>query len=218
MKPSLLLALALSLPTAGSATAAGEARDDPAQWMKDAIARDWKASANPRSGDLELASPIYPMRFNQGCVIHRLTFLADDGRPALDHLVATDNYFAFAVGEACATADPAHFFEIHAGSDTFGVMDFARRLKAGPQPGRDSLSRDARARLPACFLPDAMRSTRITRASSRRVGGAQREEFMVVLACDGLKDGEEIYATGSYRDDAVHWEIGSLVRVDAVGP
>ncbi len=115
MKPSLLLALALSIPAAWAAAAADTAQDDPAAWIKSAIERDWVASVNPNSGDVEVRSPIYPMRFSQGCVIHRLFFLPINGRPALDGMVAVDNYYAFAADQACATVDPAHFFEIHAG-------------------------------------------------------------------------------------------------------
>ena len=145
----------------------------------------------------------------------RLTFLGESQQPALDHLVVETDYYAFASGEACASVDPEHFFEISRGSDESGVMNFAQRLKAGPQAVGHTLSSEAAARVPGCFRPEAMRTTRIARAFSRRAGGERREEFTVVLACDELKEGEEIYALGSYKKgETVRWEIRSLIQVD----
>jgi hypothetical protein len=217
MKPSLLLALALSLPAACAASSA-KAQDDPAARIKTAIERDWTSSVDPSSGDVVVTSPIYAMQFNQGCVIHQLFFLNSDGRPSLARMVAADRYFAFASGDACATVDQALFFGIEPGNDVFGLMDFARRLQGGPRMDRDTLSKDALAHVPGCFLPDAMRSTRIARATSRRVGGARREEYTVVLACDALQDGKEIYAIGSHQNDAVTWDIRALTWQDVGSP
>jgi hypothetical protein len=218
MKPSLLLALALSFPTACAAASPNQEHDDPAARIKTAIERDWTASVNASSGDVVVTSPIYAMPFNQGCVIHQLFFLNSGGRPSLARMVAADRYFVFASGEACAAVDQTLFFEIEPGNDVFGLLDFARRLQGGPRMDRDTLSKDALALVPGCFLPEAMRTTRIARATSYRVSGARREEYKVVLACDALQDGKEIYAIGSYQKDAVTWDIRALTWQDAVSP
>lgn len=214
---ALLLSLPLSIPAMPADDVPGMDKGDAAAMAKAAIAHDWTATVLPGGRDVELRSPIYPMAFGQGCVIHRLYFLGDLAGPSMAQLVTDDLYHAFATGDACATVPPAHFFGIEPGNDVAGLLDLARRLAAGPQPGRDTLTRAAQARVPACFTPDARATTRITRAVSHREGGG--EVFTVALACDHLRDGEEIHARGTRNSDRVRWDIGSLTTVErADGP
>ena len=196
-----------------TAAHAGPAGDDPAALVKQAIERDWTAQRNDAGGYTALTSPIYPMPFGQGCVLHQLYFLDDLAGPSMGRMVAEDRYYAFATGEACQAIDPARFFGIEPGNDVSGLLDLAVRLKAGPQAGRDTLSRDAQARVPACFTPEAVAGTKVIRATSHRVGGVRGEAYRVVLACGSLRDGEEIHASGSRKDASVHWDIGSLTTV-----
>lgn len=210
MTARLLFALALCLPFG---VRAGDVPTDPAKMVRQAIQRDWSVRDERTGGYVVVTSPIYPMAFGRGCILHKLFFLDGPEGPSMARMVAEDRYYTFAGGEACAAIEPARFFGIEPGNDVEGLLDLAGRIKAGPQAGRDSFGRDAQARVAACFTPEAMASTRVTRAVSRRVGGVRGEEYRVALECASLRDGEELHATSSRKDASVHWDIGTLTTV-----
>lgn len=211
MKTSLLLSLLVLLPAAVRAAPPIDAQGDPAAWVKSAIDRDWVARAGD-FGSVVVSSPIYAMPFGQGCVIHEIAFLSDGGRPSLGQMVAADRYFVFAAGDACASADPTHFFGIEPGNDVFGLLDFARRLKSGPKAGRDRVSDGAFAKMSQCFTPEAMRTTRVMRAHSWRPEGGRRDQYQVTLSCKALENEGDLIAIGARGQDAIAWKVGTLIH------
>jgi hypothetical protein len=215
-----LLALLLSLPAVAGVAPLVHAQDDPASWVKSAIERDWVARDDPDSASIVVASPSYAMRFDQGCVIHRLFFPTTDGRPSLGHMVADDMYFVFASGDACASVDPRHFFSIEPANDVFSLLEFAGRLKGGPRSGRDRVLDGALERVSQCFAPDAMDTTRIVRAHSWREKGSRRDRYQVTLFCEALESQGDVVAIGSREQDAILWQVTTLdhVVVDQIAP
>lgn len=217
---TLLLPLLLTLPVPSIAAAPPGEHDNPAVRLKSAIDRDWVA----RSGDfgsVVLTSPSYAMPFNQGCVIHELSFLSAGGRPSLGDMVANDLYFVFASGDACASVNPALFFSIEPANDVFALLDFAKHLKSGPRPGKDRIPDGELARLSQCFAPEEMVTTRIVRAHSWKQEGIGRDDrYQVTLNCKALEDQGEIVALGARGLDAVAWELRSWgqVGVDLAAP
>lgn len=200
MKPLLLL---LSLSTS---TLAAAAEDTPATRIKAAIDRDWIARGD--SGGVEVTSPSYPLPYKQGCVIHSLYFPTVATGPMPGHMVSQDRYFAFAAEDACATADPAQFFGIEPGNDTFALLDFAKRLKGGPRAGKDKISEADRARIAPCFAPETMAGTRIVRTHSWRESGTGRDDrYQVTLRCKALEDNGEIVALGVRGQETVTWAL-----------
>ena len=176
----------------------------PAAQIKAAIERDWIARGD--SGGVEVTSPSYPLPYKQGCVIHSLYFPTVATGPMPGHMVSQDRYFVFAAEEACATADPAQFFGIEPGNDTFALLDFAKRLKDGPRAGKDKISEADRARIAPCFTPEAMAGTRIVRAHSWRESGTGRDDrYQVTLRCTAQEDNGEIVALGIRGQEAVTW-------------
>lgn len=214
--PLILLFLALSLsPT----TKAADSNDTPAARIKAAIDRDWIARGD--SGGVEVTSPSYPLPYKQGCVIHSLYFPTVATGPMPGHMVSQDRYFVFAAEDACATADPAQFFGIEPGNDTFALLDFAKRLKDGPRAGKDKISDADRARIAPCFTPEAMAGTRIVRAHSWRESGTGRDDrYQVTLRCTAQEDNGEIVALGVRGQEAVTWAFKPWgeITVDQPGP
>lgn len=185
-------------------TVAADANDTPAAQIKAAIERDWVARGD--SGGVEVSSPSYPMPYKQGCVIHSLYFPTVATGPMPGHMVSQDRYFVFAAEDACASAEPAQFFGIEPGNDTFALLDFAKRLKDGPRAGTDKISEADRARIAPCFAPEAMIGTRIVRAHSWRESGTGRDDrYQVTLRCKALEDNGEIVALGVRGQEAVTW-------------
>jgi hypothetical protein len=215
---ALLFLVLLSLQATARAQAP-DGSEDPAVAVNSAIARDWVARADA-SGTVVLTSPGYAMPFGQGCVIHRLYFRGHDGRPSLGDMIPQDLYFVFASGDACASVDPARYFDIEPHNDVFGLLDFARRLKDGPKRGRDRLSDAALAKLSRCFPADARGTTRVVRAHSWRPEGSLRYQYQVRLICEALGDREEIVVTGARGEEAIRWQAGvqDSVTVDPVAP
>lgn len=216
---NLLLLLLLLLPAAASAAPPAGDQDDPAAWLKAAINRDWTARVE-ESGYVVFSSPNYALPFNQGCVIHRLHFRIHDGRPMLGDMVAEDRYFAFASGDGCAAVDASRFFGIEPNNDVFSLLDFARRLKAGPKSGRDRLPDGALAMLSPCFSPEGIGTTQIVRAHSWRPKDSRRDQYQVTLTCAALPDQAEIVALGARDQEAITWKAGVLehVTVDLAVP
>jgi hypothetical protein len=180
------------------------ANDSPAARIKSAIDRDWVARGD--SGGVEVSSPSYPMPFQRGCVIHSLYFptVATGSMPG--HMVSQDRYFVFASDAACATADPAQFFNIEPGNDTFALLDFAKTLKDGPRQGKDKISEADRARIAPCFAPEALAGTRISRTHSWREKGTGRDDrYQVVLRCKAVEDAGEIIALGVRDEKTITW-------------
>ena len=205
MKPLLILLLSFSAPLA-ALTPPGTP-DDPAARIKDAIARDWVATPGD-FGSVVVRSPAYAMPFNQGCVIHELAFLSTNGRASLGQMVATDRYFVFASGEACASADPAQFFSIEPGNDIAGLLDFSTRLKNGPRLTKDSFSKADYARIAPCFAPEALATTRIVGAHSWRHSGTGRDDrYQVSLRCKALEDAGEIVVLRVIHQDSFDWQF-----------
>ena len=198
---SILLLLAILLSTT---TAAADANDTPAARIKAAIDRDWIARGD--SGGVEVTLPSYPLPYKQGCVIHSLYFPTVATGPMPGHMVSQDRYFAFAAEDACTSADPAQFFGIEPGNDTFALLDFAKRLKDGPRAGKDKISDADRARIAPCFTPEAMAGMRIVRAHSWRENGTGRDDrYQVTLRCKAQEDNGEIVALGVRGQEAVTW-------------
>jgi hypothetical protein len=206
MKTQLaLLLLALSAPSA--ALTAPSEPDNPVARIKSAIDRDWVAKPGD-FGSVVVASPSYAMPFNQGCVIHQLAFLSVNGKASLGEMVSTDQYFVFAAGDACATVDPALFFSIEPGNDKMALLDFSKRLKSGPRPGKDKMSDADYARISPCFTTEAMPSTRIVRAHSwRRNGAGQHDTYQTTLRCKAQEQNGEIVAFGFRGLEAVTWRF-----------
>lgn len=210
---------ALVLLIAGPALAA-DPKQEAAAEIKAAIDRDWVAAPGD-FGSVVVTSPAYALPFNLGCVIHELAFLSAGGRASLGQMVATDRYYVFADGNACATADPAQFFSIEPGNDTLALLDFARTLKAGPRPGKDTISDADRMRILPCFKPDAPAATRIVRAHSwREKGNGRDDRYQVTLHCKALEDAGEIVAVGVRDQGAIAWSFKSRseVTVDVPTP
>ncbi|TXH48359.1 MAG: hypothetical protein E6Q87_06230 [Cellvibrionales bacterium] len=198
MKRLLLL---LSLLTSSLAAAA---QDTPAARIKTAIERDWIARSD--SGGVEVSSPSYPLPYNQGCVIHSLYFPTVATGPMPGHMVSQDRYFVFAAEDACASTDPAQFFGIEPGNDTFALLDFAKRLKDGPRAGTDKMSDADRVRIAPCFTPEALAGTRINHAHSWRENGTGRHDrYQVTLRCKAQEDNGEIVTLGVRGQEAVTW-------------
>ena len=204
---SLLTLLLLMLPVQSNAAASPATQDDPAAQIKSTINRDWVAHAGD-FGNVVVTSPSYAMPFNQGCVIHELAFLGNDGRPSLGNMVANDLYYVFAQGDACATIDVTHFFDIEPANDVSALLDFGKRLKGGPRPGKDRIPDADLARVVDCFTPDAMASTRIVRAHSWNQKGSGRDDrYQVTLRCEAVDETGEIVASGVRDQDAIDWTL-----------
>lgn len=213
-----LLLLTLHAPLIAAATPGEQA--DPTVWLKSAIDHDWTARAGD-FGSVVVTSPSYAMPFNQGCVIHELAFLSDGGRPSLGHMVANDLYFVFASGDACASADPEQFFDIEPANDVVALLDFAKRLKGGPRPGKDRIPDAELEKVSKCFAPEAMTSTRIVHAHSWNQKGIGRDDrYQVTLNCKALEDQGDIVALGVRDQDAITWKFVVLnhVTVDQAPP
>lgn len=186
--------------------------DNAATWVKSAIDDGWVARAGD-SGSVVVTSPGYAMPFNQGCVIHELTFLDEGGRPSLGQMVANDLYFVFASGDACASANREQYFDIEPANDVVALLDFARRLKGGPRPGKDRIADGDLARVSQCFASEAMATTRIVRAHSWRQKGIGRDDrYQVTVGCKALEDQGDILVSGARDQDAVTWKTGELDR------
>lgn len=211
---SILLLLAILLSTT---TAAADANDTPAAQIKAAIDRDWIARGD--SGGVEITSPSYALPYKQGCVIHSLYFPTVATGPMPGHMVSQDRYFVFAADEACASADPAQFFGIEPGNDTFALLDFAKRLKDGPRAGTDKISDADRARIAPCFTPETMAGTRIVRAHSWRENGTGRHDrYQVTLRCKAQEDNGEMVALGVRGQEAVTWAFKPWGEITAGQP
>ncbi len=196
----LILAALTSLMT----TAAADLNDIHATQIKAAINRDWIARGD--SGGVEITSPSYALPYKQGCVIHSLYFPTVATGPMPGHMVSQDRYFAFAAEDACASADPAQFFGIEPGNDTFALLDFAKRLKNGPRAGKDTISDADRTRIAPCFAPETLADTRINHAHSWRGNGTGRHDrYQVTLRCKAQEDNGEIVALGVRGHEAVTW-------------
>jgi len=202
MKTSFVLFL-LASPLLTTATVF-DANSPPAARIKAAIDRDWVARGD--SGGVEVTSPSYPLPYKQGCVIHSLYFPTVATGPMPGHMVSQDRYFVFAAEDACASADPAQFFGIEPGNDTFALLDFAKRLKDGPRAGTDKISEADRARNAHCLTPEAMAGTRIVRAHSWRENGTGRHDhYQVTLRCKAQEEHGESVARGIRYQKAVTW-------------
>ena len=204
--------LAMALMLCGIATAAtAQEPPDALEAVRTALTRDWVVEYAGSPDTVEFRSPIYVMPFGGACIMHRLTFLPDlTGKPNMASMVATTEYYAWASGEACKSVDPRQFYEFEAGSDVITLLDIARRAKDGPKDGVDTVAKADRARVAACFTPEAMRTTYIHRGFSFHDNDAAREEYTLVLRCDALEDHEELYVIGNSNSDDVAWEIRSL--------
>lgn len=211
--PTLLL---LSTALISNAAAA-DANNTPAARIKAAIDRDWIARGD--SGGVEVTTPSYPLPYKQGCVIHSLYFPTVATGPMPGHMVSQDRYFVFAAEDACASADPAQFFGIEPGNDTFALLDFAKRLKDGPRAGKDKISEADRARIAPCFAPGALANTRIVRAHSWRENGTGRDDrYQVTLRCKAQEDNGEIVALGVRGQEAVTWAFKPWGEITADQP
>jgi len=199
-------ALLLLLMTTAAFAASAETTPDAAAQIKSAIDQDWVARAD--KGGVEVSSPSYPMPYKRGCVIHSLYFPTVATGPMPGHMVSQDRYYVFAIDDACANADPAQFFSIEPGNDTFALLDFAKQLKDGPQPGKDKISEADRARIAPCFAPEALAGTRISHAHSwREKGTGRHDRYQVILHCKAIDEQGEIVALGSRNQNAVTWVL-----------
>ena len=203
-------ALALSLFGMISASTAQEP-PDALETVKTALARDWVVEYAGSPDTVAFRSPIYVMPFGGACVIHRLTFLPDlTGQPNMASMVATTAYYAWASGDACKAVDPREFYEFEAGSDVISLLDIARRAKDGPKAGVDTVARADRARIAACFTPEAMRTTRVWLGNSVFDSAAKAMRYRLVLHCGSLMGGENIHVTREGQGDALTWEVQAL--------
>lgn len=204
--------LAVALMLCGVATAAiAQEPPDALETVKAALARDWVVEYAGSPDTVAFRSPIYVMPFGGACVTHRLTFLPDlTGQPNMASMVATSAYYAWASGEACKAVDPREFYEFEAGSDVIGLLDIARRAKDGPKAGVDTVARADRARIAACFTPEAMRTTRVWLGNSVFDSAAKAMRYRLVLQCGALMGGENIHVTREGQGDALTWEIQSM--------
>jgi hypothetical protein len=203
MKTPLILFL-LTLPAPLAALTPPGEPDNPAAKIKSAIVRDWTARSD--SGGVEVSSPSYPMPYKRGCVIHSLYFPTVATGPMPGHMISQDRYFVFAIDEACANADHTQFFGIEPANDTFALLDFGKRLKDGPRPGKDRIAEADRMRISPCFAPDAMANTRIVRAHSwRHKGSGHDDRYQATLHCKAVDDAGEIVALGIRDQDVITW-------------
>lgn len=202
----MLLAAGISVAVGAPEAPSGEP-SSPAALLKAAIDRDWTARAGD-FGSVEVTSPSYAMRYKQGCVIHNLFFPGYNGQPAPGDMLSEDRYFVFASGDECASVNPELFFGIEPANDVPALLDFGKRLKGGPRPGKDQIADGDLAKLSPCFAPEAMATTRIMRAHSwKQEGGGRDDRYQVTLSCKALEDRGEILALGVRGQDAVTWAL-----------
>jgi hypothetical protein len=216
---AMLLAAGISVATSAQEAAPSE-NESPAARLKSAIDRDWVARAGD-FGSVEVTSPSYAMRNKQGCVIHSLFFPGYNGQPAPGDMLSEDRYFVFASGDECASVNPELFFGIEPANDVPALLDFGKRLKDGPRPGKDQIADGDLAKLSPCFAPEAMATTRIARAHSWRQEGSGRDDrYQVTLSCKALEEHGEIVALGARGQDAVTWALKAWgeVTVDLPAP
>lgn len=211
--------LALALILGGMATTAtAQEPPDALETVKAALTRDWVVEYAGSPDTVAFRSPIYVMPFGGACVIHRLTFLPDlTGQPNMASMVATSAYYAWASGEACKAVDPREFYEFEAGSDVVTLLDIARRAKDGPKAGVDTVAKADRARISACFTPEAMRTTRVWLGNSVFDSAAKAMRYRLVLQCGSLMGGEHIHVLREGDGEALTWDVQSLGAVVPAG-
>jgi hypothetical protein len=211
-----VLAILLFMTFVPPAAHAESGRIDAAKSIRGEMSK-WQIVADAKQASYSLISPIYPLEYDEGCVMFRQTLPRMEGKVSFARMDLYKLYFASAAGSACLKVDPNRFFMFEEGTEPYGALDFIRRANAGPNEARDKIERADLGRLSSCFSPEARASVDVVYAKSQPAQESAELVYSIVMKCNALSAAERIFASGE-GDGEIVWEIRASDPVDVSGP
>lgn len=200
----LPLALALLAPACARA-------QEGSQRIMDEITSDWTTEYHQVTGAFRMVSPAYSM--DGACVITIIDVPSTrDGRPNFPLLTVEREILVGPERIDCSAVNRADFATIHRDPPLPPIVDFMRRVVAGPDAGSRVADGTDPEQVARCMAWPWGGRARVVSVGQPIIDNEDMDQFSATIHCAELPEGHRIVARGQ------HWSGGHMLWIIAGPP